>query len=134
MTGGNSKRKRGGSDHCMHGLNLEDASYSTIRRCFRARSHPTDCGNYVMSHDGCNQPPTLHTQSHNNHNNIDALHGKRTGSQTARESKYPRAGVNSNRFIALSVDEEDEPQQNKHGCGDGEHSTEENKSDTSASA
>ena len=75
MTSSNSKRKRGGSDHCMHGLNLEDASYSTIRRCFRARSYPTDCGNYVMSHVGCNQPPTLLTQSHSTHSNNDAPHG-----------------------------------------------------------
>ena len=131
MTGSSSKRKRGGTDRNMHGLN-SDLNYSTIRRCIRTCSHPTASGNYMTSHTRCTQPSIPHTHPRTPHTKDDAPHNKRTGSQTARESKCPRAGVNSNRFAALGTGEEDEPQQSDHGCDDGEHSTLDKKSAISA--
>ena len=104
-----NKRKRGGDDRILHGMNLEFSNYSTIRRCIRAGSHPTATGNHLMSNVSTHTHPTiLHTHTHTPRTVDDAPHIKSSGSQTVGRGKYPRAGVNSNRFALLERGEDEE--------------------------
>ena len=124
MTCNANKKRHGGKDRNLHDLFWDVSNYPTIRRCIQAGMHSTTNGNYMMSNvSNPTHSNASNTNTHTLHVKDDEPRKKRIGSQAAGRNKYPRAGVNSNRFAVLERGEEDAQKQRELGADSIMHPT-----------